>query len=58
MGNIFHTLFVGAFAIMALTVVYVKAGQKGGATGGEQTSKIVNSLSGGMANTISSLEGA
>lgn len=58
MGNAFHTLFVGAFAIMALAVVFVKAGQKGGANGGAQTSAIVNSLSGGVSNTISSLEGS
>ncbi len=53
-----HTLAVGAFVIMALTVVLVKAGNgQAGSSGGQQTSQIVGSLSAGLSSTIKSLEG-
>lgn len=53
-----HTLAVGAFVIMALTVVLVKAGNgQQGTSGGQQTATIVDSLSSGLSSTIKALEG-
>lgn len=53
-----HTLAVGAFVIMALTVVLVKAGNgQQGTSGGQQTATIVDSLSNGLSSTIKALEG-
>lgn len=54
--NALHTLFVGMFAVMIFAIVYVKTGQVG-QNGGTETAQIVDSLSGGVGNTIKNLEG-
>jgi hypothetical protein len=46
-----------ALAVIALVVVFVKAGRGGGQSGGQQAATIIKSASGGMAQVITALEG-
>lgn len=47
----------GALVVMGLVVVFVKAGQGGGASGGAQASTIINASGQQATNLVSALEG-
>lgn len=47
----------GFFGVIAAFIIFVRAGQLGGATGGKQTADIINAAGGSVASLASSLEG-
>lgn len=48
---------MGAFIVMGLVVIFVRAGQFGHATGGQQSAEILNAAGSGAANWTRALEG-
>lgn len=57
MKDLFRWAFLGFFGVIALGIVFVRAGQSGGRSGGQQTADIITASSSGLANIGSSLEG-
>lgn len=49
---------IGLFAAVALSIVFVSAGSKGGASGGTQVSQILTAGANGISNMAKGLEQA
>lgn len=58
MKDILRWAFVGFFGVIALAIVFVKAGKGGGKSGGEQSAMIIKAGGGAISDVASSLEGA
>lgn len=58
MKDILRWAFVGFFGVIALAIVFVKAGRGGGKSGGDQAATIVSASAKGIADIGSSLEGS
>lgn len=58
MRDIARWAFIGFFGVIALAIVFVKAGKGGGKSGGDQAASIIQASAGGIANVGSSLEGS
>jgi hypothetical protein len=57
LNKIAQWLIWGFFGAIALGIVFVKAGQKGGRSGGQQSADIITAGASGLASTASALEG-
>ncbi|HZV49922.1 MAG TPA: hypothetical protein VFD49_09175 [Candidatus Dormibacteraeota bacterium] len=52
-----HTAVVGFFSAVVVAIVFVKAGQRTGVSGGQQTAQILNAGGSALANAARGLEG-
>jgi len=58
MKPLLKDLGVGLFAAVALSIVFISAGAKGGASGGKQVSQILSAGADGISNVAKGLEQA
>lgn len=49
---------IGFFGVIALGIVFVKAGRQGGASGGEQSAMIIKASGSALHDVATGLEGA
>lgn len=57
MKGIAQHIVLGVFVVLALVIIFVKAGQKSGVSGGQQSSQIIGAASQGFASGVTALEG-
>ena len=57
-GDIARWAVFGFFAAIIAAIVFVKAGSKGGQSGGQQTATVLQAGGGALAQVASGLEGA
>jgi hypothetical protein len=58
MEETIQKFFFGFFAVLALMIIFVRAGQSGKATGGQQTAQILNAGGSSLANLAKGLSGS
>lgn len=58
MKEVLRWAFIGFFGVIALGIVFVKAGKAGGQSGGQQSAAIIQASGNAIANVGSSLEGS
>lgn len=57
MSSVLDKVVFGVFFAIALVIIFVRAGQFGGATGGTQTAQIIGALNAGASNFVQTLTG-
>lgn len=57
MRKIAEWLIAGFFIAIALSIVFVKAGQKGGVSGGQQSAMVIQAAGSGVSDVAAALEG-
>lgn len=57
MKEVFKAIVYGLVAAVLAVIVFVRAGELGGASGGEQASTVINSTAKGAASIITAAQG-
>lgn len=57
MSKVAEMIISGVVVLVALVIIFVRAGQKGGTSGGQQTAMIAQGLGSGGATLVQALQG-
>lgn len=57
MKGIVQHIVLGVFIVLGLAIIFVKAGQKSGVSGGQQTSQIIGASGQAFTGGVTALEG-
>jgi len=55
--NVLQHIVLGVFVAILAVIVFVRAGQKGGATGGQQSAQIISAAGSAFSSGVQALEG-
>jgi len=55
--KLLQAVVIGVFVAIVAVIIFVRAGQRSGSSGGQQSSQIINASGDSFAKVVSSLEG-
>jgi hypothetical protein len=55
--KLLQAVVIGVFVAIVAVIIFVRAGQRSGVSGGQQSSQIINASGDSFAKVVSSLEG-